>query len=192
MKYLVLGLESALTVGFMAVCFFIMPSGLLLNSGFSYYGVHASTFIPYTATFTGLAVLLLQFTRRLRAVLSTYARNALYLLPLALIGVWLTPYDTFVYLHTFFAVSLFAIEGLIILYMLWKSKDRMNELFAVTEALLGVITILFFTTAQGFMLESQVLYQVVFVLLLFRMSRLCERRSDYTVQRYTKRPHRYT
>ena len=189
MKYLTLGLESALTLGFMAVCFFILPSGLLLNSGFGYYGVHASTFIPYTATFTGLVVLLLQFARRLKAVLNRYARNALYLLPLVLVGTWLTPYDTHVYLHTFFAVSLFVIEGLIILYMLWKSMDRMNELFAVTEALFGVSTILFFITAKGFMLESQILYQVVFVLLLFRMSRLCERRSDYTVQRYTKRPH---
>lgn len=156
--------------GGLAVSISLRPAGLAANGGISYYGIFANTFIFYmicllgTATFSFLAARLIDLPdlRPLRRGLLAFA---------ALIAIIaLMPYSVSIVFdlsHTIAGIILFIVQISLSLWLLAKLKwSKVPLLCVIAEAVTGVISILYVLPQQGFLIQSQMAFQLAFAILL--------------------------
>ena len=159
-----------------AICILISPASLADNSGFSYFGHHKLTIIPFGAGLLATAHYLLKAAGKLgEAKQQMIVRISLTAMAPLMAGLVVVPaigtgwYDL---IHRIFGSSLFAIQLLLAGWLVWHTrKSIINWLALVLQFTGGVISLLYLHPAQGFELQGQLLFQLAFTVILIRSIR---------------------
>ena len=156
----------------MLVCIVIKPRGLAANAGISYYGTFLKTVVPYTAGILGGAYFSYQLTKTLHKASLKYVRKALIAISILSIGIVLTPYSITVVLdwtHTILGTFIFVIE-LVISGWIIKSFEYDPSMLTLwlLEFICGVLAAIYTRPPHGFLIQSQLLFQLFFGIILYR------------------------
>lgn len=153
-------------------CIFIRPAGLAANDGLSYFGGFLNTVVPYSFSFLLYAYFLWRVASLL--ALSFLGRYgwfvALVLRTMAvfLAGLVLTPHTLVNSIHTAFGSALFSLQLLLSLYLLAVRRDWLNAVIFIAELTSGLTALYYLPRPVGLLLQSQVIFQLAFGLLLRR------------------------
>jgi hypothetical protein len=161
----------------MGCCLAINPSAVAVKRGFSYYGTHLETIVPYSvgfalcALFTALAV----SRMRLDALHLRRLRTVLIVILALLVGIPLTPYSVdlvFDWLHMGVSAFLF---GVAFMAGVWLAHRVVGGLLA--HGLLGAqlagggLSLASQLGTLDYMIPGQFVFQMAFSLLLVRALR---------------------
>jgi len=167
----------------LALCAFLKPGGLSVNEGISYYGVFWLTVVPYSIGLFGSAYFCFRFVSSLGDSEEVVTKFTFTLMALLICGVALTP-DTlnrfFNDAHMTFGSLLFILQ---LLYSAWLFKrlnyDSLVLSLGLVELLAGVISFIYLGPRHGYLLESQVVFQVSYGLLsIYALPKLLSRSAD--------------
>ena len=153
----------------LAVCVLLKPTGLAANDGISYYGIYRETFFPYAIGLLGAAYFTVRAVSQLdpaekvlRTALKTYA-------PLVA-GIVITPYAAdwvTNYLHTACGSALFFLQLLLGGWLTWRSHYAWwSVTLTLTMIVAGIASAVYLTSAHGFLLQTQFIFQIAFGTLL--------------------------
>jgi hypothetical protein len=162
--------QFCLYVG-LAICIIIKPRGLTINNGISYYGTFKLTIIPYCFALFGSAFFCLRGTQELS--ISTSVRLVHYVLlavSILIVGIVITPYTIsrlVSALHETIGSVLFSLQ---LLLSLWLIVYLQFKFWAITLTVLefaaGVVSLIYLAPRHGYLLESQIIFQICFGILL--------------------------
>lgn len=163
------------------ICVFLKPQGLTINDGISYYGVFRLTILPYCFGLLGASFFCLKFAMKLKRSDLITVKYALSGIGLLIVGVVLTPYtlSTFVAnLHEACGAILFVtqllLSGWLIVHLRYNSRVIALSLL---ELLAGIICFIYLIPKNGYLFESQVVFQLCFgVLAMYSLPRLLANR----------------
>lgn len=151
------------------VCIVLKPNGLSVNDGISYYGNYLRTFFPYAAgllitAFCGL---------RAAAVLpvsETTLRSSLRLYALMTAVIAITPYAAGHWVdwaHTACGATLFSLQLVLSFWLVWRLHFAWWAiLLTLTEIVSGLAAAMYLAPMDGFLLQTQAVFQVAFGILL--------------------------
>jgi len=164
-------------IGGLLVCVILKPEGLAANDGISYYGIYERTFFPYAVGLLGSAYFLARAAssvmspalRPLRLSFRTYV-------PLV-VGIVFTPYAAgryMDYLHTVCGSALFSLQLILSGWLIWQLRYAWWAVaLTVMECIAGVLSAVFLRPPHGFLIQSQVVFQLAFgALVLLGLRRL--------------------
>ena len=171
---LAIGYFIAGQVGFFAlllVCILMLPQGVTMNRGFSYYGDIERTVIPYSLAFlvsgifSLLASLYLPDNMPFRVIKYTL-RLMLPLLGVIVITTFsLAPLP--VAIHIGFGVALFSIQFLFAAWLgLFIQADHLNHAFCVLLFAGGIISLCSLLHLLAYLIWGQIIFQLAFGLLV--------------------------
>lgn len=169
------GLFGALIL--LGLCVIIRPDSLSVNYGLSYFGIFSSTIVPYAAAFLIYALFLwkaseVRFEDSRRGKILTWVMRVM---SIQVIGLLLTPYNRLYNVHVFFGASLFSLQLLLSLALLkWLVYNWINTSLVIAEFLSGLASLYYLPLSHGLLLQTQVVFQLVFGFLLIRMLRSIE------------------
>ena len=84
-----------------------------------------------------------------------------------LIGLVITPHTVINSVHKVFGSTLFASQLILSLYLLYtKGKNYWMFILVIIMFTSGIFSAAFLTSASGFMIQAQIIYQIAFVLVL--------------------------
>lgn len=169
-RYIGFGLLGAMIL--LALCVFIRPDSLRVNYGLSYFGIFVSTVIPYSAAFLLYAFSLWKASDiTLEDVrLSNVYSWVMKIMAIQVVGLILTPYNRLYDIHVFFGAGLFSLQLLLSLALLkWLVSNWINIGLFLIEFLSGLASLYFLPLSQGLLLQTQVIFQLAFGILLFRV-----------------------
>lgn len=147
------------------VCILLKPEGLSANDGISYYGVFRETFPPYATGLLGAALFTLQSAGSLpaRARVLSIAFKAY--TPLIL-GLVVTPYTggrVLNDLHVACGSLLFSLQLIVSGWVTWRFHYALWCIaFSFAELSAGIASAIYLHPAHGFLLQSQVIFQLTF------------------------------
>jgi hypothetical protein len=155
----------------LVICIFIRPTGLIANSGISYYGVYWNTLIPYTLAFLAVSISTWKSAKTISndMKINRYVRLALQLFTILFLGILLTPHTVLPYEHVMFGSTLFALQlvlGVILVFVV--SRDFWNSILLTTAFLSGVASFIYLNTSHGYMIQAQVIFQIAIWILFIR------------------------
>lgn len=156
----------------LALCVMIRPAGLAANDGLSYFGGFATTIIPYSLAFFLNAFFYWEAARGLNNdhFPYKYAATSLRVMAVLLIGLVVTPHELVNYIHTKIGATLFSFQLLLSIWMLIKiAPSWQNIILVLVEVLSGLAALYYLPKAHGLLLQSQVIFQLAFGLLLVRV-----------------------
>ena len=168
-QYVSYGLFGAMIL--LGLCVIIRPDSLSVNYGLSYFGIFISTIVPYAAAFMLYAFFLwrasevrLENSRRAKAI--TWSMR---IMSIQVIGLLLTPYNRLYSIHVFFGASLFSLQLLLSLALLkWLVTNNLNAGLVIIEFLSGLASLYYLPRSTGMLLQTQVIFQLAFGILLIR------------------------
>lgn len=172
--------------GGILVCIFLKPAGLETNSGLSYYGIYAQTVVPYMFALLGAAVFSLTAARTMTRVADRYIRFGLVCFAVLLVGISLTPYsvgEPINLLHTTFGSALFSLQLILTGWLaFWRRRNITTVGLWLIEFLAGIASAAYLNPSHGYLLESQLLFQLAFgTLLIYVLSEPSSTRSPKNV-----------
>lgn len=148
------------------VCVLLKPHGLLANSGISYYGTFRITLASYAIALLGSAWFTYRAGHLLLVSSLAVQRLACYSFSVLIVGIFLTPYSlnsVFDWTHTILGSILFAGQLLLTGWLTVQSKYRPSlTCFWILELLAGIMCAIYVRLPQGYLIEFQVLFQVMF------------------------------
>jgi len=152
------------------LCVVSRPESLGHNDGLSYFGAVWWTVIPYTIAFLTYATCCLIASKKIipNSASSKAIRVLLMFMFVALVGLTVTPHTVISGLHKVFGSSLFAAQLLLSLYLLYK--NGMNYLIFILIIVMfvsGIFSAAYLNSADGFMIQTQIIYQSAFVTILY-------------------------
>ncbi len=154
---------------------FLLPDALSANDGFSFFGANARTVMPYTiglllsALFSVLFALALPKTRDYFPAKLGFQCLALLLLSMTLIQYNLS--GSFYGLHTSIGAALFFLEVALAAWMVFKLRwDSINVSSLALMVIAGIASGLYLRPTVGLLLQSQVVFQIFFAVILIRSS----------------------
>lgn len=170
-RYLVYS-QLATYITFLA-CIAIAPASLADNSGFSYFGHHRWTVVPFGAGILTAAYFLLRSAEFLPSNARTRKLKIFFRsLPILMTGLVVVPavgngwYD---FIHRLFGTALFLAQLGLAGWLVWRIKnDRLNWLLIILQVSGGLIALIYLNPVQGFELQGQLLFQLAFSVLLLR------------------------
>jgi hypothetical protein len=152
------------------ICILLKPAGLATNDGISYYGVYLKTAIPYTLGLLGAAWFCWLTGQRLREPQFRQIKRGLLVYAPLIVGIVLTPYATSTwidYLHTGFSSALFSLQLALSLWLVWRLKYVWwSVILALIEVVTGILSAAYLNPANGFLVQSQIGFQLAFGALL--------------------------
>ncbi len=148
----------------------LQPHGLIANSGISYYGIFAKTFIPFEVSLLGAAA-----CTWLSAVHITEAdlkpiRSTLFFIAVCTSIVAATPFsnDILSIIHRLAGTLLFTTQLLLSFWLIAKLHHApWAVLLTIAEFLAGVASAIFLYQVHGYLIQSEVFFQFFFSTLLF-------------------------
>jgi hypothetical protein len=163
--------QLCLFVG-MLFCIVIKPKGLAANAGISYYGTFLRTVVPYTAGILGSALFSYRLAKSLHGSSFAFTRKVLIVIAILSIGIVLTPYSINVILdwtHTILGSIIFVLQ-LILSGWIIKNFDFNSSMLVLwlLEIGCGILAAIYIRPAHGFLIQSQLLFQLLFGIILFR------------------------
>jgi hypothetical protein len=162
------------------VCIFISPEALFANDGISYYSAQTETVLPYSI---GL-LLTAWFSYKVALSSKTYpfinlGFNSIALLLIIMVAV---PYGASYILaisHTFLSILLFLVQFLLAIKLsLSVSKDLPSLILLITLAVVSITTVRYLSPQMGFLLHGEVLFQLIFGLIVYRAFTRISKTSD--------------
>lgn len=145
------------------------PESLGHNDGLSYFGAVWWTVIPYTIAFLTYALSCLIASKNIKQKSPTakVIKGFLVLMAVLLIGLVITPHTVINSVHKVFGSTLFASQLILSLYLLYtEGKNYWIFILVIIMFTSGVFSAAFLTSASGFMIQAQIIYQIAFVLIL--------------------------
>jgi hypothetical protein len=153
------------------VCIFIKPKGLSANAGISYYGTFLRTVFPYTVGILGGSYYCYRFTQTLHNKSLAFLRNSMIAISILSIGIVITPYSINSILdwaHTTFGTIIFVLELILSAWIIIKTKFNSNMLMLwIIELICGIAAAIYTLPHQGFLIQSQILFQLTFGIILY-------------------------
>ena len=168
-QYLQISLISFFVL--LMICVAIRPTGLIANSGISYYGVYGNTLLPYSLGFLLVSVATWRSASIMQAETKSekHIRRALQAFTILFLGLLLTPHTVLPGEHVFFGSTLFGLQLILgILLVLTVRRDWINAFLLAIAFLSGVASLIYLTSSHGYMIQSQVIFQVSIWLLFIR------------------------
>lgn len=167
-------IQTALIAFFvlLLICIAIRPTGLIANSGISYYGVYGNTLIPYSLAFLAFSTATWKSATIIKkeTKFDRYVRWALQVFTVLFLGILLTPHTLLPGEHVFFGSTLFALQlGLGAMLVFLVKRDWVNSALLATAFLSGLSSLIFLNTTQGYMIQTQVIFQIAIWLLFIRV-----------------------
>jgi len=161
--------------GAVGICILLAPASLEKNVGLSYFGVHVMTVFPYTIGLLMTAYFLYR-CQQLLVVGSPVVPKLLVLafqaMVLLTIGIVLTPYsldDWLNWVHTGVGSSLFSIQLLLSIWLvLTFRRDWLDWSLLALLFLSGLMALLDLAPENGFLLQYQLIFQMIFAILIYR------------------------
>ena len=155
-------------------CLLLRPSGLAANDGLSYFGGFLNTAVPYSFSF----LLYAYFLWRVAPLLATSLGSkdawaivlALRVMSGLLVGLVLTPHTLVNGIHTVFGTALFASQLLFSIYLFVRQRDWQNGVILLVQLASGLAALYYLPKHGGLLLQSQVMFQLAFGLLLRRVA----------------------
>lgn len=142
----------------------IYPESLSANNGVSFFGVQEQTVLMYTLTFVTNALLAWWVASKFstkKGWVNKYITYGLVLAGVCYIGLVLTPHTLFSPVHRIFGSSLFALELISCLLILIKyNSDYINKILFTVGFLSGLASLFYLFIINGYMLQSQLIFQV--------------------------------
>ena len=163
------------------VCVLLLPRGLVVNHGFTYYGENTLTMIPFGLAFLTSGVFTLASSLYLpRAMPFRMVKIAFWLMIPLLLAIMLTTSSVNMFLnhiHLKFGEALFILQAVMCFWMgLVVCRNLTNYLLLLLLVISGVVSIVAVNDIIPYLIEGQVAYQLVFGLLVVHtMSKLRER-----------------
>ncbi len=168
-QFVSIGLFSAMAL--LCLCVIIRPDSLAVNYGLSYFGIFLSTVVPYAAAFMLYAFCLWQASvinlDDIRH--SRFIGWIMRIMSIQIIGLILTPFNRLYNVHVFFGAGLFSLQLLLsVSFIVWIASNWLNVTLVLIEFLSGVASLYYLPQAHGLLLQTQVIFQFAFGLLLIR------------------------
>lgn len=160
------------------VCFYIglliavmiRPAGLTANSGISYYGIFAETFIPFEISLLGGAVFTWLFAQHIDEMSLRPVRESLLTMAVLTSIVAVTPYavDTLMdSIHRTAGALLFILQLILSFWLIAKLHHAIwAVLLTMAELVAGIACALYLYPTHGYLFQAQVLFQFFFSALL--------------------------
>lgn len=153
----------------LVVSILIRPESLGHNDGLSYFGAVWWTVIPYTIAFLSYALCCAIASIKIKdnSATAKVIKKFLILMAILLVGLVITPHTVINSIHKIFGSTLFASQLMLSLYLLYtKGKNYWIFVLVIIMFTSGVFSAAFLTSASGFMIQAQIIYQIAFVLIL--------------------------
>jgi hypothetical protein len=155
----------------------LKPEGLINNQGISYYGVFLLTIIPYCFAMLGSAYFCVKFALHLHRPELAVVKYSLMTLSLLIVGLVITPDNHGRYVadaHVTFGSTLFIVQ---LLLSGWFTAQLRYGSWAIVLTLMefvaGIVSYIYLTPKNGYLIESQIVFQLSFgVLALYSLPRL--------------------
>lgn len=159
------------------VCFYggllfaviLRPQGLDANSGISYYGIFAQTFVPFEISLLGAAVFTWLCAEHITEAALRPIRSVLFYVAVCTCVVAATPYSNEILniIHRLAGTLLFSMQLLLSFWLIAKLHRALWALLLVTaEILAGIACAIYLFPVHGYLMQSQVLFQFFFTTLL--------------------------
>src|ERR1035438_1571720 len=148
------------------LCIAIRPEGLSANAGISYYGVYKNTIIPFILALLGPGIFCVRAGLQLDNRDYKFLRNGLIVIGILMIGILLTPDTLSIFaadLHQGIGTLLFVSQIIISVWITHKlNYDIKAILLVLIELIGGIAAFLYLKPVNGYLLQSQVLFQLGF------------------------------
>ena len=151
------------------VCVFVRPESLGHNDGLSYFGAVWWTVVPYTIAFLTYALCCLIASKKItqNSNSAKIIKKFLILMAIMLLGLTVTPHTVINSVHKVFGSTLFASQLILSLYLLYTNgKNYWIFVLVIVMFTSGIFSAAFLTSASGFMIQAQIIYQIAFILIL--------------------------
>ena len=159
------------------VCIALRPSGLAANDGLSYYGALWITIVPYAA-----ALFVYEFALWRAAQALGQSRRTMVLAiimkiaVLMVIAVLLIPINVDEDIHSAFGIIVFLLELIVSLKLLRWGFHWLDAGLVALEFVAGAAAVYTARGDHGLLLQSQVIFQAAFIILLVRATSLLSKR----------------
>ena len=184
-RYLVYG-QLCFYIGLL-FCAVLKQSGLTINEGISYYGVFRLTIVPYAVGLLGSAYFCARFASQLNAIRQPFFSYSFFTISILIVGVVFTP-DTlgrfFNDAHMTFGTILFVVQLLLSGWIIHCLRyDAWAIVLSLIELAGGIVSFIYLGPAHGYLLESQLLFQVSFGILgVYSMQKLLPQSAHLHLQ----------
>lgn len=172
---------NLLVVGLIVFTVFIIsgiilyPESLKVNNGVSFFGVQEKTSLLYVITFLSNALISWWIASKFslkNGLRNKYIAYSLVAVGICYLGLVLTPHTTFSPVHRVFGSSLFALQFVTSLIIVYKyNSDYLNKLLVVLALLSGLSSLYFLFITDGYMLQSQLIFQFAVWFIIIRYLR---------------------
>jgi heme A synthase len=170
-----IGIALLVTLLLLLTCFALLPAGLTSTDGLSYFGVHARSLPAYIAFLALYAMTLLRSSRLLAIKYATPAmRKLVWFMVFCIVMLAITPYTLSVTVHIIhdsFGISLFIAQLILVIWLTAKKRRGLDILLVCLLCLqfaAGIASLLSLTSYLPFEIPGQLVFQVVFVAILWR------------------------
>ena len=154
------------------VCLMIRPAGFNANDGLSYFGGFLSTLFPYSV---GLIIGAYYYWQASQCLPTKHPQlKVLYysfqIIACLLIGLLVTPHNLVNPLHTAIGSTLFVYQLGLSIWLAWETwPNQLAAWFVVIEFISGLFAFYYLPRSFGFMLQSQIVFQLAFGLLIINV-----------------------
>lgn len=160
--------------GGLLIAIALQPYGLIANSGISYYGIFAKTFIPFEISLLGSATCAWLSASHITEASLKPVRNTLFFMAICTCLVAVSPftYDVLNIIHRLAGALLFSAQLLLSFWLIVKLQHILwATLLTAAELLAGIACAIYLYPAHGYLLQSQVIFQFFFSILLIHSLR---------------------
>lgn len=173
---------QAFLFGGLVVCAVVDPGGLTANHGISYYGVQLDTVPILAVGLLGAAWFTRRGLRRLadQTPAAEFVRHSGTAIALLLAGIVVTPYTVATavdWTHRGLGAALFILQLVLGIRLVAWTRDTVAGAYWAIQLLGGVISAYYVLRVNGYLLESQLLFQLGFGALALRTARLLAARD---------------
>ena len=163
---------------FLLLCIILIPHGLQANDGVSFYGGVARTIVPYSLGYLFASYYLFRTAHQLQK--ESQDKNlaiAFVTMAILIIGLTLTPHNRVEHIHIAFGASLFMLQLFVAIWLATRRLQWYRSLLLTILLVAGLLSAYYLPRSSGFMIQSQLIYQLAFGLLAYDYLRRLPTRS---------------
>lgn len=152
--------------GDLLVAVILKPQGLTANGGISYYGIYAETILPYILALLGSAYFTIKAAEQFTSPSLSVLKHSLTAMGLLIVGVMVTPDSLSAFmdgLHRACGIALFVLQLLLSFWLIMRLRYNFWA-FILTglEFAGGLASFAWLSPHHGYLLESQIVFQLSF------------------------------
>lgn len=165
----------------LVICIVIRPDGLGANSGVSYYGGYENTLLPYSLAFLFESFMVWRAASVLdkEKNISRYTSYVLKVFAILFLGILITSHTIFGWEHKAVGSTLFGLQfimGIILVFFVYR--DWLNMILTTLVIVSGFFSLIYLFLPDGFMIQSQIIFQISIWLIYIRTLLFLNYHSD--------------